>query len=196
MDNLTDLFSGIFTVLLFTSFVKILTTLSIFQFGLGLRSSAFSLVMILVSFVLSIFIFSQELTIEGHYNKLFSSEFQLDAQREDAIKTKMLSIADPQLIKKLKSLKHREMEEAQKAGENFSAVVVAFLVTELRAAFQLGFLFIIPFLVIDLIVANVLMSLNINQLSVYLVSIPIKIFLFISVDGWQLIVTKLLNSYF
>lgn len=71
----------------------------------------------------------------------------------------------------------------------------AFLLGELQAAFELGFLILIPFLVIDLIVANVLVLIGVTEMSQHLVAVPLKILLFFAVDGWMLISEKLVRSY-
>ena len=78
----------------------------------------------------------------------------------------------------------------------FSVLVPAFLVSQLREAFQLGFLILIPFLVIDLLVANALMLLDMKQLPQPVVALPFKILLFVAVDGWSMVSSKVLSAYF
>jgi flagellar biosynthetic protein FliP len=72
---------------------------------------------------------------------------------------------------------------------------VSYLLGELRKAFQIGFLIFIPFLVIDLIVANILLALGMMMLSPTIVSLPFKIMIFVAIDGWQLIIKGLANSF-
>jgi type III secretion protein R len=82
------------------------------------------------------------------------------------------------------------------AGEDAWAVVIpAFVLTELKAAFQMGFLIFLPFLVVDMVVANVLLALGMQTLSPSQVSLPFKILLFVAVDGWSAIARGLLLSY-
>jgi len=71
----------------------------------------------------------------------------------------------------------------------------SFLTSELKTAFQIGFLIFIPFLVIDLVVASVLMSMGMMMLSPMLISLPFKIMLFVLIDGWSLIVGTLAASF-
>ena len=78
----------------------------------------------------------------------------------------------------------------------FSLLVPAFLTSELKTAFQIGFLIFIPFLVIDLVVASVLMSMGMMMLSPLIISLPFKIMLFVLVDGWALIVGTLAASFY
>jgi flagellar biosynthetic protein FliP len=74
-------------------------------------------------------------------------------------------------------------------------LIPAFVVSELKTAFQLGFIIFVPFLVIDLIVASVLMSMGMLMLPPVMISLPFKILLFVMVDGWHLVVRSLLLSY-
>jgi flagellar biosynthetic protein FliP len=78
----------------------------------------------------------------------------------------------------------------------FKVLVPAFMTSELKTAFQIGFLIFIPFLVIDLVVASVLMSMGMMMLSPMLISLPFKIMLFVLVDGWTLVMGTLATSFF
>ncbi len=72
----------------------------------------------------------------------------------------------------------------------------AFVTSELKTAFQIGFLFFIPFLIIDLVVASVLMSMGMMMLSPLIISLPFKLMLFVLVDGWNLVLGTLAGSFF
>ena len=76
-----------------------------------------------------------------------------------------------------------------------SVLVPAFVTSELKTAFMIGFLIFIPFVIIDLVVASVLMSMGMMMLSPVLISLPFKLMLFVLVDGWGLVVTSLVHSY-
>ena len=78
----------------------------------------------------------------------------------------------------------------------FSLLLPAFATSELKTGFQIGFLLFIPFLIIDLVVASVLMSMGMMMLSPMLISLPFKIMLFVMVDGWALILGTLASSFF
>jgi flagellar biosynthesis protein FliP len=78
----------------------------------------------------------------------------------------------------------------------FSLLVPAFVTSELKTAFQIGFLIFIPFLIIDLVVASVLMSMGMMMLSPLIISLPFKIMLFVLVDGWTLIMGTLASSFY
>lgn len=77
----------------------------------------------------------------------------------------------------------------------FSVLVPSFIISELKTAFQIGFLVFIPFVIIDLVVASVLMSMGMMMLSPMLISLPFKLMLFVLVDGWSLIVSTLAASF-
>jgi type III secretion protein R len=84
---------------------------------------------------------------------------------------------------------------ATAAEDDFSVLAPAFVVSELRRAFTIGFLVFVPFLVVDLVVANVLLALGLAQLSPTSVALPFKLLLFVGVDGWQLLARGLALSY-
>jgi flagellar biosynthetic protein FliP len=75
-------------------------------------------------------------------------------------------------------------------------MIPAFMISELKTAFQIGFVLFLPFLVIDMVVATVLLSMGMMQLPPVMVSMPFKILLFIMVDGWNLIVGSLVKSFY
>ena len=78
----------------------------------------------------------------------------------------------------------------------FSVLVPAFITSELKTAFQIGFMIFIPFLIIDLVVASVLMAMGMMMLSPLIISLPFKIMLFVLVDGWTLVVGTLASSFY
>ncbi|MBI2995808.1 MAG: flagellar type III secretion system pore protein FliP [Candidatus Melainabacteria bacterium] len=77
----------------------------------------------------------------------------------------------------------------------FRHLIAAFLLSELRTSFQIGFLIFIPFLVVDLIVANILLALGMIMLSPTIVSLPFKLLIFVAIDGWSLIIKGLVQSF-
>jgi type III secretion protein R len=87
---------------------------------------------------------------------------------------------------------------AERAGitdRDLLIVVPAFLTSELRRAFEIGFLLFVPFLVVDMVIANLLLALGMHMLSPTTVSLPFKLLLFVLADGWQLILRGLVESY-
>jgi type III secretion protein R len=86
-------------------------------------------------------------------------------------------------------------ERAAVSDRDFGVIVPAFVTSELRRAFQIGFLLFIPFLVVDMVIANLLLALGMHMLSPTTVSLPFKLLLFVLADGWQLVIRGLLESY-
>ena len=88
-------------------------------------------------------------------------------------------------------------QENVKAPEDvaFRVVVPAFVTSELKTAFQIGFMIFIPFLIIDMVVASVLMSMGMMMLSPVLISLPFKLMLFVLVDGWNILIGSLAASF-
>jgi type III secretion protein R len=90
----------------------------------------------------------------------------------------------------------RPPEEADQVQEqNLFIIIPAFVITELKEAFQIGFLIFLPFLVLDMVIANVLLALGMQTLSPSQVSLPFKILLFVAVDGWALLARGLILGY-
>jgi type III secretion protein R len=86
-------------------------------------------------------------------------------------------------------------EQAAVSDSDFGVIVPAFVTSELRRAFQIGFLIFIPFLIVDMVIANLLLALGMHMLSPTTVSLPFKLLLFVLADGWQLVIRGLVESY-
>lgn len=86
--------------------------------------------------------------------------------------------------------------EIEPENVSFAVVLTAFVTSELKTAFQIGFLIFIPFLIIDLVVASILMSMGMMMMSPMVISIPFKIMLFVLIDGWSLIIGTLASSFY
>jgi len=99
---------------------------------------------------------------------------------------------DIELFANIAGVEHISSPEATP----FKILVPAFVISELKSAFQIGFLIFIPFVIIDLVVASVLMSMGMMMLSPMIISLPFKIMLFVLVDGWALISATLVGSFY
>jgi len=95
------------------------------------------------------------------------------------------------------SVEMRKTEEAKKdlTDKDFLVMIPGFVISELTEAFQIGFIIFLPFLIIDLVIANILLSLGMFQISPVTLSLPFKLLLFVMVDGWHLIVKGLIQGY-
>lgn len=207
MDTLPPYLMGLLAVLLLSAFVKIFTTLSILRLGLGLEGASFGLVFAAFSFVLSILVVEPQLGPVGGLAGILSPQTKVALPVEDTFRPFLEKQTDPAMVVKISKLTQRlrVSSEAQASvpQENpptantigFTALASAFLLSELSRALYLGLLFIVPFLVLDLLVVNGLMALGVTQFSHRVVAIPLKLLLFFAVDGWSLVTEKLLGSY-
>jgi flagellar biosynthesis protein FliP len=186
-------------VLMMTSFVRIIIVLSILRQALGTGQTPPNLVLVGLAIFLSFFIMAPVLQ-DIHTNAL------LPYLQNDLSFDKALAAAEAPL-RKFMMLQTREEDVAlfmqmSKQGVPttpeavpFTTLVPAFITSELKSAFTIGFLIYIPFVVIDLIVASVLMSMGMMMLSPMMISMPFKLMLFVLVDGWGLILGSLANSF-
>ena len=186
-------------LLMMTSFTKILVVLSITRNALGLQGVPPNQVLAGIALFLSIFIMGPVLSsinsdavqpfLAGHmdFNTALDvgsgplREFMLGQTRESdiALITRAAGAANPDTP----------------ADVSMLTLIPAFLLSELRAAFIIGFVIFLPFLVIDIVISAALMSMGMMMLPPIMISLPFKILLFVLVDGWGLIVTSLVGSY-
>lgn len=193
MEVLSFYISAFLLILFCTAFVKLVTALSIFRYGLGLNSAPFGLVVMALSLVLSLLVVEPQINSAGGINALISSDNIKNAALEEHFAPFMVQHTDVKVSAKLEQIVSKNSSERK---STLLLKISAFMISELSAAFLLGLIVIIPFLVIDLLTANVLAALSINSVSSSIISLPIKLLLFVTLDGWLLITEKLLGGYF
>ncbi len=184
MGELLDFTDAAILLVLGTGFIKFVTVLSIFRYGLGLHGIGFGIVVVVLSAAIAQFVSQPYLEAENG-----TQPVELRAQLEPFLQKH----SDPGLLERLSGLKEKMGPDA---GEQADPLLLAFSLTELREAFILGLYFIIPFIIIDLFVVNGLLLLGAAGVSPLVFSLPIKLLLFVAVDGWGLIVESLLSGYF
>ena len=186
-------------ILMMTSFTRILVVLAILRQALGLQQSPPNQVLIGLSLFLSLFIMAPTLERVNDAAIAPYSAGQINA--EEAI-----SVAGDQfhafMIRQTRESDLEMFAEIANAPAfaspqdvPFSILLPAFVTSELKTAFQIGFMLFLPFLVIDLVVSSVLMSLGMMMMSPMLVSLPFKLLLFVLVDGWALLMGSLASSF-
>ena len=185
---------GAFLLVLFcTAFVKLLTALSIFRYGLGLDSAPFGLVVLALSLVLSFFVMEPQLKSATGLQS-FMNGSQLNTENiEASFSPFLLKHTEVKFTDKLNKIAEKSGSEHK---DTFALKLSAFMLSELSSAFLIGLIVILPFLIIDLLIANAMAALNITSLSTAVVSLPVKLLLFVALDGWLLISEKLLGGYF
>ena len=186
-------------LLLMTGFTRIVIVLSLLRQAMGTAAAPPNQVIVGLSLFLTFFVMSP--TIDRVYNDAYAPFSANQIAFDEALKRgevpmrefmlKQTRQADVMLFAKLAKID----PSVKSADVPFKVLVPAFVTSELKSAFQIGFLIFIPFLVIDMIVASVLMSLGMMMLSPVLVALPFKLMLFVLADGWNLLLGSLAASF-
>ncbi|NII09184.1 flagellar type III secretion system pore protein FliP [Oleiagrimonas sp. C23AA] len=187
-------------LLMMTSFTRIVIVLSFLRQALGTAQSPPNQVIVGLSLFLTLFVMSP--VLNNAYNQAIKPYMAGQMSAEQALpkatapfKKFMLDQTrdtDLQMFAKLAG----DKPYANKAAVPFRVAVPAFVTSELKTAFQMGFMLFVPFLIIDLVTASVLMSMGMMMVSPMLISLPFKIMLFVLVDGWTLLLGTLANSFY
>jgi len=186
-------------VIMTTSFVRIVVVLSLLRTALGLQQSPPNAVIISLALFLTAIVMGP--TFEKAYDDgikpLMDQQIELPQAFDAAgapVKTFMLSQVDREDLALFVRLA-KIPRPATVQDTPLTVVTPAFMISELKRAFEIGFLLFIPFLVIDLVVASVLMSMGMMMLPPVVVSLPFKLIFFVLVDGWRLVCGSLVESF-
>jgi flagellar biosynthetic protein FliP len=186
-------------VLMMTGFTRIIIVLSLLRHALGTQSTPPNQVLIGLSLFLTIFVMGPiiDKVHADAYLPFTQQKISLDeaiTRGEKPLKAFMLKqIRDPDLALFVKLARHQGASNAEELP--LRIIVPAFVTSELKTAFQIGFMIFIPFLIIDMVVASVLMSMGMMMVSPVLVSLPFKLMLFVLADGWNLLASSLVASF-
>ena len=191
-------------LLMMTSFTRILIVLSITRQALGLQQSPPNQVLIGLSLFLSLFVMSPTLEKVNQTAIAPYSAHQIDAEQAIAkggeafhgFMIRQTRKADLGMFAQMaRSPSGAPPQFGSPEQVPFSILLPAFVTSELKTAFQIGFMIYLPFLVIDLVVSSTLMSLGMMMMSPTIVSLPFKLLLFVLVDGWALLMGSLAASF-
>ena len=187
-------------LMMMTSFTRIIIVLSIMRQALGLMQAPSSQTLIGLSLFLTFFIMAPV------FDRINTEALQPYLSEKMTIQDAAVAAGKPLRHFMFGQTREKDIMTFSKiAGHDkfashadvpFSILVPAFVTSELKTAFQIGFLLFIPFLIIDLVVASVLMSMGMMMLSPMVISLPFKIMLFVLVDGWNLIIGTLASSFY
>jgi flagellar biosynthetic protein FliP len=182
-----------------TSFTKILIVLGLTRNALGLNQTPNNQVLAGLALFLSLFVMSpvlSQINDEGVQPYLNGDKNAAVAYDDGVqpLKAFMLDNTDDDELKLLTSVAKRDLP-ANREEVGLPTLVPAFILTELKQAFIIGFIIFIPFLVIDMVVSGALMALGMMMMPPVMVSLPFKLLLFVMVDGWALIIKSLIASY-
>lgn len=186
-------------VLMMTSFTRIIIVLSLLRHALGTQASPPNQVMVGLALFLTFFVMAPVT------EKIYAEAYQPMAENRIGFNEALARGAVPLKAFMLKQTRSADLGLFSRIGNApkvdrpedlpLRVLIPAFVTSELKTAFQIGFIVFIPFLIIDMVVASVLMSMGMMMMSPVIVSLPFKIMLFVLVDGWNLLVGSLVQSF-
>ncbi|MBD3821212.1 MAG: flagellar type III secretion system pore protein FliP [Thiotrichales bacterium] len=181
-----------------TSFLRIIVVLALLRQALGVQSTPSNQVLIGLALFLTLFIMSPVLdkiykdAVTPYLNEQikFKEAIDIGAKPLHQFMIEQTRESDLGMFAQMADV---ELNDPQTVP--FKVLIPAFMTSELKTAFQIGFMIFIPFLIIDLVVATLLMAMGMMMLSPMIISLPFKIMLFVLIDGWALIMGTLANSF-
>lgn len=192
-------------LMMVTSFTRIIVVLSLLRSAIGIQQTPPNIVLISLAMFLTFFIMQP--TFQKSYDEGMKPLMDNEIDENEALP----KIAEPFREFMLKQTREDDLqlfvemsEDADKASGTttpesdvvpYRALIPAFMISELRRAFEIGFLIFIPFLIIDMVVASVLMSMGMMMLPPVLISLPFKIIFFVLIDGWAMLSESLVKSF-
>ena len=186
-------------LLMMTSFTRIIIVMSLLRHALGTQTSPPNQVLVGLSLFLTFFIMSPvaDRVYTEAWQPLSENRINFDeavARATVPVKAFMLKqVREPDLNLFSKLAKTPRVDKAEDLP--MRVLLPAFVTSELKTAFQIGFIIFIPFLIIDMVVASVLMSMGMMMMSPVMISLPFKLMLFVLVDGWHLMMGSLVMSF-
>lgn len=186
-------------LMMVTSFVRIVVSLSLLRTALGLQQTPPNTVIISLAMFLTFFIMAP--TFNKAYEEGIKPMMAEKIKEEEAVKLTaqpfhdfMMHYAREKDLKLFADI--AKLPATTKAADvPYHIVIPAFMISELRRAFEIGFLLFLPFLIIDMVVSSILMAMGMMMLPPSVVALPFKIIFFVLVDGWYLVVGSLVKSY-
>ena len=182
-----------------SSFTRIIIVFHFLRQALGTQEAPSNQILIGLALFLSFFVMHP--TLEAMYNSAYEPWSKGEIDQGQALERGAAPLKDFML----KSTREKDLQlfvemsggPKPKGPEDLPmrAVMPAFMISEIKTAFQIGFVLFLPFLVIDMVVSSVLLSMGMMQLPPVMVSLPFKVLLFIMVDGWNLVIASLVKSY-
>ncbi len=181
-----------------TSFLRIIVVLALLRQALGTSQTPSTKVLIALAMFLTLFIMSP--VLDKVYDTAVSPYLDEQIQFKEAVEIGskpmyqfMLQQTREDDLGMFAEMANITLDDPQSIP--FKVLIPAFMTSELKTAFQIGFMIFIPFLIIDLVVASLLMSMGMMMLSPMIISLPFKLMLFVLIDGWVLVVGTLANSF-
>jgi flagellar biosynthesis protein FliP len=182
-----------------TSFTRFIVALSFLRSGLGLQSAPANLVLISLSLFMTFFVMAP--TFDRAWQNGLKPMMDNQISQQDALtaviepfREFMLGQVREKDMELFESLSKGRFEITDRSKADLRLLIPAFMISELRRGFEIGFLIVLPFLVIDMIVATLTMSMGMMMLPPSVISLPVKILFFVLIDGWNLLIGSLVRS--
>ena len=187
-------------LLMLTSFTRIVVVLSLLRHAIGTQQMPPNQIIIGLALFLSIFIMTpvwqtiNRDALTPYYEEQISGEEALNLAAAPIKAFMLKQTREKDLALFVKIAKEKRPEKAEDIP--LSVVIPAFVISELKTAFQIGFLLYMPFFIIDIVISSILLSMGMMMLPPVMMSLPFKLLLFVLVDGWNLIVGSLVQSFY
>jgi flagellar biosynthetic protein FliP len=188
-------------LMMVTSFTRIVVALSFLRTGLGLQTTPANIVMISLALFLTFYVMAPT------FDRAWQNGIQPLMQNEISEKEAYSRVTDPFRDFMLAHVREKDLQTFENlAAEGFRVkfdgqkvdlrvIIPAFMISELRRAFEIGFLIVMPFLVIDMVVATLTMSMGMMMMPPTVFSLPFKVLFFVLIDGWNLLAVGLVRSF-
>ena len=187
-------------VVMLTSFTRIVIALSFLRSGIGLQTTPSTILLVTLAMFLTFFIMAP--TFDSAWNKGVQPYLGGKLTEQDAYERTsgpfrdfMLRNVREKELAFFQELAPKETFGTEPSANDLRILVPAFMVSELRRGFEIGFLIVLPFLIIDLVVATVTMSMGMMMLPPTVISLPFKVLFFVLIDGWTLLIGSLVHSF-
>jgi flagellar biosynthetic protein FliP len=186
-------------LIMVTSFTRFIIALSFLRSGLGIQSAPANLVLISLSLFMTFFVMAP--TFDRAWQNGLKPMLDNEISQQDALvavvqpfREFMLSQVREKDVALFESLSKGRFDAGDRAKVDLRLLIPAYMISELRRGFEIGFLIVLPFLVIDMIVATLTMSMGMMMLPPSVISLPVKILFFVLIDGWNLLIGSLVRS--
>ncbi len=188
-----------------TTFLKISVVMSLVRNALGVQQIPPNLALYGLALIMTVYIMApvgqniyEKVREEPTASRSVDGMFKAVARGSEPMREFMFKHSDPRqrdfFVRTARELWGKELSAGLKE-KDFIVLVPSFMVTELTEAFQIGFLLFLPFVVIDLVVSNVLLAMGMMMVSPVMISLPLKLFLFVMADGWTRLIQGLVLTY-
>lgn len=187
-------------LMMVTSFTRFVIAFSMMRSGLGLQASPANMVLISLSLFMTFYVMAPT------FNSAWQNGVQPLMNEKITEQQAIINISEPFRVFMLSQVREKDLALFSDLADNsfkssddkkidFRILIPAYMISELRRGFEIGFLIILPFLIIDLVVATLTMSMGMMMLPPTILSLPFKVLFFVLMDGWHLLVGSLIRSF-